>query len=324
MQAIYNFLFTLPYVFCLYLLKFISKVFLNIDVWPRHSYVNETFKPIKSDLDISIFIQTAAQGEQFHQIYKFFKRIFPFLGEVNSYTPETFDFLKKCPLNLYELYRDPILIKKLNSSFNSEKPAVEKVLVYLHRLFMSDYEHLRANKSRASKWKYHFNTINANLKHISESNPYLVFFETEILRSISAAIINLTFFDNKDVAELERTKFLMLSEYVSRKKDYPWAPQLPHDFKMLAIYFPEYVCYFDFELPQINAKLVPIMLAEIEWFILINLRKCYRKEYREHGLKEIEMFFKLLTKLSSQHKSAQIEETQNKLAGCKAILQTIS
>lgn len=324
MPAIFRFILTIPYVICLYLLKFSSKVFLNIDVWPRHSYVNGTFVPVKSDLDISIFIRNAEQGEKFNRLYVSFKFVFPFLGEVNAYTPEIFEFLKKYPLNIYELQRDPILIKKLNLFNHPEEHVNEKVLVYLHRVFMSDYEHLRSKKSRAGKWAYHFATVNSHLKSISEASPYLVFFETEILRSVSTGIINLTFFNNKEEAELERSKFLMLTEFISHKKDFVWTPLLPQEFKMTTVYFPEYVSYFDFELPKINSRHLPILVAEIEWFILINLRKCYRSDFREHALKELELFFKLLTKISEQHKDSGLEATQLKLTSCKNILLALS
>ena len=88
------------------------------------------------------------------------------------------------------------------------------------------------------------------------------------------------------------------------------------------IYFPEYVCFYDFEIPDINPTMLPIMLAEIEWYTLINLRKASEPHLIEHGISETELFIKLLNKILLKSKLTEIDNAILKLNEAKYILET--
>src|SRR3989344_45456 len=213
MQIVYKMIFRTPYTISLYILKWVSRISFSIELWPRHSYTDHTFVPFKSDLDISVFSAKSHNLRQFSVLYAMCRRLLPFLGEVNYYSRETIVFLKKYNLNSYELNRDPRLARLLEGS-DLDFSHIQ-ALVFLHRTFVSDYENIRKNKKpRLQKWKNNFDIINEKLKKINPHYPYLNFKESELINSVSTAIINLSGLTNKDEAEMERIKFQLMLELV--------------------------------------------------------------------------------------------------------------
>ncbi len=320
MQTMFGILFKIPYTLALYALKGISRLFFSAQLWPRHSYLDHTFRPLKSDLDISVFIESPENRRRFSVFYKWCKRLLPFLGEVNYYSSSTISYLAKYSLNSFELSRDPQLLQNFLQNIHPDFSPTA-ALVFLQRTFMSDYEHIR-RQPRILKWQNHFDNLNAGLQKTDHRSPLLSLKKNELVASVSTAIINLSGFTDKKDAEMERIKLQLLIELVSNKKNYIWNDRLPLEFKNLMIYFPEYVCFYDFDIPDINTAMLPIMTAEIEWYTLVNLRKACDRALIEHGISETELFVKLLSKILIKYKLQEIQKTILKLTEAQNLLKS--
>lgn len=137
-------------------------------VWPRHSYVLGTFKPLVSDLDLTLWYEkspSVAELDRLNAALARLRSLFPMLGEVNSYTAEEAHAYASL-LNRFELDRDPELASRLGE--DSLNPAEIRLQagVFLIRMIDADVNNLLHHPSlRVAKWKEHLNQVEEATSH---------------------------------------------------------------------------------------------------------------------------------------------------------------
>jgi hypothetical protein len=178
--------------------------FKNSKLWVRNSVQRKTLVFGLSDLDLTFLTDYPIDRNQFSQANKKVKFLVPFLGEINFYQNNHFEFIAKT-INSFELERDHHLQSFITHTPQSDE--VEKV-VFLLRMLRSDKALLRGeNHYRQNKWRDHFRMLNLS------SPPGMITAEI-IIKEISH------FFSNKD--EIFKTLGTWLSSA-------PWRDDLYHD-----------------------------------------------------------------------------------------------
>lgn len=158
---------------------------LSIEVWPRNSFINSAFHPLKSDLDLTIWFNDEIDKNKLSTFLKYHsrqKRLFPLLGETAVHSPLSKSFISNA--NFFEISRDPLLTEKL--SMSERKPNRDEAVVFLAKMLEADIHNLIIDPAhRSSKWHLHFNFINSHFKQIKDPKIYTV---EKIISTISALI----------------------------------------------------------------------------------------------------------------------------------------
>jgi hypothetical protein len=189
---------------------FISKkIFLNTfkhsKLWVRNSVQRKTLVFGLSDLDLTLLTDSPIDRNHFFRTNKKVKMLVPFLGEINFYQKNQFDFIAKT-INSFELERDHHLQSFI--VFSPQLEEAEKV-VFLLRMLRSDKALLRGeNHYRQNKWRDHFRMLHLSLP------PGMITAEI-IIKEISH------FFSNQDQI------FKTLGTWLSSA---PWRDDLYHDY----------------------------------------------------------------------------------------------
>ncbi len=144
----------------------------NIQLWVRNSFLDKTFSPPVSDIDITIFSHEFPPSKDLMETAKRQVLLNPLLHEINTIYLPNFDNF--CELaNSYELNRDPKLRKAMNY-FNERNDNIEKNL-FLLKTLKSDCFNLENHHSiRQRKWSKLFSLLELekltcfNLKTIVE------------------------------------------------------------------------------------------------------------------------------------------------------------
>jgi hypothetical protein len=161
---------------------------LGFHLWPRNSYVLGSLEPGYSDLDLSLLQRgRGSRTELFFSIYGFFKRVWPLLGEVNFYTPESLSLIEG-QHNSFELRRDPLLLKRLNKTL---KPEPIEAAIFLLRQLEKDLHNLKKRpQKRLKKWRSHYQEIKSSFPE-SDLSGALVLDAGRITESVAGAVVNL-------------------------------------------------------------------------------------------------------------------------------------
>jgi hypothetical protein len=165
---------SIPYFLTLSFIK--SIVPMRSKCWHRNSLYFGNISLGISDIDLSIIYKSESDAKLFYNRLKRIKYIFPYIGEVNSYSESNLDLVQKM-INPYELERDPELKKIMAERSKSD----QALIVFLCRMLKSDLHGLKNYPlARKRKWKFHFNFVNA------ETLPSMSF--ENILKTILAKI----------------------------------------------------------------------------------------------------------------------------------------
>lgn len=183
----------IPYFLGLKLSQFYLKSGLTIvdSIWARHSYNQSYFIAGLSDLDLTINLnQEPTISEKTLLIHKLstLKKIIPFLGEINIYTPEIMKNLKDFS-NFFEIQRDRKTIERFYIENNSTKKNVQ-ALVFILKAISANRKSLIKNTSiRIPKWKYYLSLTGEKVQNLSEKNCLSVI-ETNIDQLLKKININ--------------------------------------------------------------------------------------------------------------------------------------
>ena len=318
-----NSILKLPYDICLFLFNLTCKLVLNAEVWPRHSYLLPYFEPTKSDLDISVFLNRPGSRKAFTVIYRIFKLFFPFLGEYNIYDADNIAFFRKYQANPFEISRDPLLIEKFLPEYKEADYKKNQALVFLQRLFVSDYHNLKDSRNiRLEKWRAYFGQIDRELfvkRKILKAPLDLIPYN--VSRSVATAVIYLTNITDHRTAELERLNFMFSVELSLFYKNYPWSDHLLEHMPLLSVYFPEYVCAYRESFPPPAPDLLLIMLEEIDWLMMNNLRRTSTKKLVEKSLEDFRAFTKVVEHLQREIPLERLQEKLRKLHEATTLME---
>ena len=132
------------------------------EIWARNSFLTSAFVPFKSDLDLTVWFETEPDAEarrKMARILRRAKRIFPALGECNSYIGGMAAALEPWA-NRFELQRDPQFSRRLAAPKDvGARPVSENAerTVFLLRMLEIDFHNLvTAPERREAKWRKHF------------------------------------------------------------------------------------------------------------------------------------------------------------------------
>lgn len=314
----------MPYKIVLCFIVKTSQIFWKVQVWPRHSYVLGSFIPVKSDLDLSVYIENPKTIKNFILYYNLLKKIIPFLGELALYTPETINYIKQTSFNGFELERDPLLIEKFNidikKSVNFNR---ENAFTYLLMALINDFHKLKKNsKGRYKKWQQHFTHIklslvdNDNIKDNLELNPELLLF------SIFSALIILA--PKTQNSLLLRTYLRMYIELLlddNLEDRDRWLRPLISDSKThFYVFFVEYLCHVEAQRPQIELSEFKLVIAQIDWFLLKMLKHSFNIEQIHKDLKRIACAEADLKSFAEKFPEYIIDSTLQQISLARSIL----
>ncbi|MBX9766760.1 MAG: hypothetical protein K2X47_05765, partial [Bdellovibrionales bacterium] len=220
------------------------------EIWPRHSFLSNSFVPFVSDLDLTFWFATKPDQGLFQRALRIFnrtKRVFPILGEINFYVaseaPNLFELA-----NLYEIRRDPILWTRLG--FDDRKADLNERIVFWLRCLDSDRKGLSSIPHfRQKKWAHY-----AELAQIPLS-PELSF--TSALKDGIATLVE---FSDSERQTMLQNLLAHFSRNPSDEEDVPttycrdrWT------------FFPHRYCLGNTPLPILEEKRARIAYRQIAW-----------------------------------------------------------
>ncbi len=245
--SIFKWFFRLPYTFVLYTVRlFTWLLFRNhVLVWARNSYLKSSFTPFRSDLDLTLFVQSSFVGD-FSRVEKFGRKVIyyiPIVSEINLY----FEINKAeiiRYINPFELARDPWLVEKLG---HSSKGSHAQKVVFLLRMIESDLENLLlCPMKRIKKWSVHLNDV-------GEEMDFYAFSHNPIRYLLKVALKG--YVTEENILDIET---LLVSGDI-------------HDESMLAL-FPQKFGPF---LRHLESNLGEIVIAQVEWEIFAQLTQSH-------------------------------------------------
>lgn len=263
-------------------LKFVSQIVWGIEIWPRHSFLTNAFIPLKSDLDLSAYVSNLDSLNSYLRYYRGYKKLLPFIGELNVYTPDTIDFIKSKDVNGFELERDPILVSRFNIDLSNKKYFSRgKAVSYLLMALVNDLHKLKADpKARLKKWNYHFAHVNSALLKHEISAKMVVLDEATLIFSIITAIVNLGSPASTKQAELLRTKIRFFLELLPQAESTPnfidiVSPFIVDENADVYGYFVEYLATAGVALPVMSQFQFEIMSEQIKWVAFRYLKQSF-------------------------------------------------
>lgn len=307
-------------------LKFVSYLFWNIKIWPRHSFLTDAFVPMKSDLDLTAYVSDFKSLKSYLKFYNLYKKFFPLIGELNIYTDECIRFIKKNCVNGYELERDPLLIRRFSLDLNSNKYfSREKAISYLLLALINDLHKIKRNPaSRIKKWKYHFDHVNSSLSRHKINIKPLALNENSLIFSIITAIVNLTDPSSTKQAELLRSKIRIYLEFLPQANNTPnfidfISPIIIDENADILCCFIEYLSIAVVALPTISESQFKIMTSQIDWVALRFLKQSYCEKDIKNAISTLENFTKIINQLN-QKSEFEVAEILSKISAASEIL----
>lgn len=301
-------------------LKIISYLFWGIEVWPRHSYLTSAFIPIKSDLDLSAYVYNLKRLGSYLKFYSLIRKLFPFVGELNIYTPESILYLKENTANGFELERDPFLLRKFNLDINNAKYySKEMAISYLLMSLFNDFHKLVNNPSlRIKKWQYHIDHVNRAFAKYNISKINLEVNERALLYSILTAITNLSNVKSMEQAQILRAKLRIFSGFLPKSNevlnftDYV-LPLLKQELSEVYCYFVEYLAEEELVPPSIDSKQIAILLNQMDWVAFRFLKQEFNSEAILLAQKKIKLFIKIIMLLKKLNPDYEISVSLKKM-----------
>lgn len=149
-----------PYKIIFHLTEIILKANNTIgisEIWYRNSLKFNNIVFGKSDIDFTILLRSDAYYKKTQSQFRFLKKIFPILGEVNTYAPADLENLQGF-FNYFELERDPELRDRFPKLSGAKNTA--SALVFILKMMRADKKNLAQSfSSRKKKWIFHFKQI---------------------------------------------------------------------------------------------------------------------------------------------------------------------
>lgn len=317
----------IPYVLAYTEVKFFSRLFWGIKIWPRHSFLTEAFIPFKSDLDLSAYIKNSESIASFLKFYNLLKTINPHLGEMHIYTPECINLLRENDFNGFDLERDPLLLEEFNLSLSRKNFDCEKAISYLLMSLMSDLHKLRKNSgARLKKWKYHFRHVKDKLEMQSIYVKYLELDETKLLFSILTGITNLSQPKSADEAAILRSKLWMNSGFMTGVSETDRfldliGPSITQENVDVYCYFIEHLAHISSQPEIVSEKQFKILLSQLDWVLFKYLKQNYSKFSVEFALVEVRAFRKIVEKFALKCPLNEASQCLKKMDSVAEILQ---
>ena len=238
-------------------------------VWPRNSFLTFAFRPLKSDLDLTVWLEAQPSSKtiaQLRWLLKINKVLFPILGESNVYIRPFAGFMAGL-VNRYELARDPELERMLKEDL-TKKAASSKALkrvttkraekcVFLLRMLEADLQNLRtAPKRRKQKWRMHLTSVGVK----SDKNSSIVAGENPIRKILETAF---HFFED---SEFEKRATDMVESYLQARSEGVPDHKVTVTPELLAI-FPQRFCFLEVSKKLSGQALKEIFMAQVAWEI---------------------------------------------------------
>lgn len=284
----------LAYIAAYAKLKFVSQIVWGIEIWPRHSFLTNAFIPLKSDLDLSAYVSNLDALNSYLLYYRGYKKLLPFIGELNVYTPDLINFIKNKDVNGFELERDPILVNRFRIELNNKKYfSREKAVSYLLMALVNDLHKLKTDpKARLKKWNYHFEHVNTTLLKHEIPARTAVLDEATLVFSIITTIVNLGNPTSIKQAELLRAKIRLFLELLPQAENTPnfidiVSPIITNENADVYGYFVEYLATTGVPLPQLSQLQFEIMSEHIKWVAFRFLRQSFAEPEIKIALKRI-------------------------------------
>lgn len=275
-------------------LKFVSRVVWGIEIWPRHSFLTKAFIPLKSDLDLSAYVSNLDSLSSYLRYYRSCKKLFPFIGELNVYTPDSISFIKSKDVNGFELERDPILVSRFNIDLSNNRYfSREKAVSYLLMALVNDLHKLKADpNARLKKWNYHFDHVNTTLMERQISAKRAVLDEATLIFSIITTIVNLGNPASVKQAELLRAKIRLFLEFLPQAESTPnfidvVSPIVTEENADVCGYFVEYLATTGAALPAMSPFHLGVMSEQIRWVAFRYLKQSFAEAEIKTAIKRI-------------------------------------
>ena len=224
-------------------------------VWPRNSYLTNAFRPFFSDLDLTIWFQSApsvAELQRLRALLVFAKKIFPALGETNAYDDRRAVELASWS-NRFEIERDPETYRRLSKLERLTTERAQRT-AFLLRMLESDAKNLAFRpQQRWPKWRRHFEAVG-----IVVSREH--FDRTEAIALIAKLALEWT------AAETPPTFYQATYESTVNyiKTVAGGAPSLQGD-AWAAMIFPHRFCFREPPVAEMSSVFLEICVAQTAW-----------------------------------------------------------
>lgn len=284
----------LAYIAAYAKLKLVSQIVWGIEIWPRHSFLTKAFIPLKSDLDMTAYVSNLESLNSYLRYYRAYKKLLPFIGELNVYTPDLINYIKNKDVNGFELERDPLLVSRFQIDLTSAKYfSREKAASYLLMALVNDLHKLKADPNvRLKKWNYHFDHVNETLLKHGISSRAAILDEATLVFSIITAIVNLGNPASVKQAELLRTKIRLFLELLPQAEHTPnfidlISPTITDENADVYGYFVEYLATTGVALPLLSQLQFDIMSEQIKWVVFRLLKQSFAKRDIESACQRV-------------------------------------
>jgi len=239
--------------------QFAIKIFSreNCQLWARNSFITDSFKPLISDLDITVLLREPPSSEQlarFKQILRKIRLFFPPLGECNFYIESQAKRLSRWA-NPWEIQRDPRLFSWLSAVPAEISPSAYKC-VFILRMLENDLENLyRTPKLRQNKWISHLQAVEAPIPDWTNS--------TTIISGIIRSSLALAQLESDQAVSLAQKDIEAYFKHQIATGKNPWIP--PKKSPSACVFFPHRFCHRPLSLKITTQAQGNIVLAQIAW-----------------------------------------------------------
>ena len=295
---------TLPYKVTLFFVQTFAKVIdPHCRIWARNSFALGYLEPGYSDLDITLYSGTA-NPRTFALIKTLatLRKMWPLLGEVNYYNDGKIQQLLLVA-NFFEMNRDPMLQKKMNSQ---RQPTTVEAAVFLLRQLERDVRQLsKFPDKRVKKWKFHTEQIIETFPSLGLSKSF--FDQTKVKDSVLTLILELCEVRNPVFFRESRQALEFYLELV--ETDFKFYKLSPSGFSSN--------WFFCFALPHLTVdqvwpqKLNSVQIAFLEgqkkWEQCGMLSQTIDDSSKNSFIKHLENMDQVIRKLSGQRKFEMIQ-----------------
>ncbi len=301
------------YLFVFYIFKYTCKLF-GIRVWTRNSILNNSFRAFKSDLDISAYFKNTRDENMFLYIYKMYKNLFPWLGEVNAYDTKKIELIKNGDFNILLLERDPQLIEILNLSRSN--CSTYDATTFLIRAVQSDYHNLQQNPlRRILKWENHIIAVNKKL-----DAHFLMIGKADILSQILNIVLNIS----QTEKQYEKYQLAMALEMFKNNHLIEHTREYLSNEKVVWKYLPQEIYRNkNLNVPILDPSEVLYLISQVQWELLGLMTMAFGTQARKNCLQDILCLQNFLIGIVSKNQYSDIVRILKMSYEVETILRSI-
>jgi len=218
------------------------------DIWFRNSLLQDYFSFGKSDIDVSLLLEKNPDASDSIKKISAQLQFCPLIKELNFYYPFSLNYAGDL-INAFELKKDPVLAKKLQSQNNTRADQ----FVYLLRMAFANHHQKQFTHRDVKKWSFHFHLVGADhlISSLQSGMPRLKLLQLIVLEYSPSSYPLLANASDDFINEKP-----LYDQFISSKEQ-----------RLLYLLLPQHFCFADIDLRDAPLFELDIFLSQMSWEI---------------------------------------------------------